>query len=332
MELQAADRAGLAQASKRTMTPQDRGSLQRKLGQHIVRATRTLVCGTILVLIAVQVLVAAPAAAEPDWMSLLDPELSQWETYLSFRHTSSYDGTQPMGPDGEPLQPIGYNRDVADVFTVILEEGAPVLRISGEIYGAVFTKAEFHDYHLRLRVRWGQRKWEPRTDKLRDSGVLYHSRGDSGVDWWRSWKLSQEFQVMEGHMGDYWSIAGSAVEIRAFIPEGDMNPVASRRQPFIAIGAGAEYGGFCLRSEDRESPPGEWTQLELITFGDKSLHIVNGTVVMVLRGSRYHSGDESVPLTRGKIQLQSEGAEVFYRDVEIRSIEALPVEYAGYFN
>ena len=36
-------------------------------------------------------------------------------------------------------------------------------------------------------------------------------------------------------------------------------------------------------------------------------------------------------MTGGKLQIQSEAAEVFYRDLEIRSIPAMPAEYAQYF-
>jgi hypothetical protein len=164
-----------------------------------------------------------------------------------------------------------------------------------------------------------------------DSGILYDSQGECGVDYWRSWMLGQEFQVMEGHMGDYWNIASSAIDIRAFIPEGEMNTVASTKQNFLPLGSGSKYPGFCLRSADYESPVGDWTELELICFGDKSLHIVNGHVVMVLRNSHYMKDGISVPLEKGRIQLQSEAAEVYYKDILIRNITSLPDEYASYF-
>jgi len=37
-------------------------------------------------------------------------------------------------------------------------------------------------------------------------------------------------------------------------------------------------------------------------------------------------------LEKGKIQLQSEAAEVYYKDIEIRKLESLPEEYAAYYN
>jgi len=268
---------------------------------------------------------------ENTWTPLLDDSLSRWETYLSYKHTPEYKGDAPRDAEGELLQPIGYNRNVDSAFTIAGEQGEPVLRIRGEIYGCVFTRQEFENYDLRLKVKWGDKKWAPRTDKLNDSGVLYHSIGACGADYWRTWMLSHEFQIMEGHFGDYWNIAGAAIDVRAFPPEGQMCAVAGNSRPFISIGSGTGLGGFCLRSEDHESPRGEWTQIELICFEDKSLHIVNGHVVMVLQHSRCVVDGKTIPLTRGKIQLQSEATEVFYKDIEIRNINALPVEYASYF-
>jgi Domain of Unknown Function (DUF1080) len=265
------------------------------------------------------------------WTNLLDKNLSRWDIYQSYRHTEKYDGTPPTDEKGNLIPPIGYNKNEADVFKTIMENGETVLKISGEVYGCVFTKQEFENYHLKLKVRWGNKKWEPRTSKLKDSGILYHSIGAYGADYWRAWMLSQELQIMQGHIGDYWNIANSAIDIRAYIPEGKMNTVASDKQPFVGVGTGTNLDGFCLRSADYESPNGQWTTVELICFGDKSLHIVNGHVVMILQNSRYVADGKSIPLTKGKIQLQSEAAEVFYKDIQIKNISALPAEYAVYF-
>jgi hypothetical protein len=35
---------------------------------------------------------------------------------------------------------------------------------------------------------------------------------------------------------------------------------------------------------------------------------------------------KELPLTKGKIQIQSEGAEVFYKGIKIQSIDKLPAE------
>ena len=265
-------------------------------------------------------------------INLLDKDLSQWEMYQSYRHQNNYNGSQPVDDSGELIPPIGYNKNVADVFSVKEEDGEPVLHISGEIYGCLFTREEFENYRLTVKVKWGTQKYEPRLDKLKDSGLLYHSQGECGVDYWRSWMLSQEFQIMEGHMGDYWGIANSAIDVRAFLPEGMMNTVADVSQDFLPIGPATGRDGFCLRSANYESGSGEWKTLELICFRDKSIHLVNGQVVMILQNSRFVSDEKSYPLTKGKIQLQSEAAEVFFKNIQLEPISEIPAAYAGYFN
>jgi hypothetical protein len=36
---------------------------------------------------------------------------------------------------------------------------------------------------------------------------------------------------------------------------------------------------------------------------------------------------KETPLTKGKIQIQSEGAEVFYRNIAVRPMASIPPEY-----
>ncbi|HEU5080814.1 MAG TPA: DUF1080 domain-containing protein [Opitutaceae bacterium] len=274
---------------------------------------------------------ASTSHAATQWTDLLDKTLSKWDTYLSYQHKVGYDGSQPVGADGKPLEAIGYNKDATHVFSVEEIDGKLAVHVSGEFYGCIITKQEFENYRLKLKVKWGTKKWPPRLDKLRDGGVLYHSNGPCGVDYWRAWARSQEFQIMEGHMGDYWSIESSAIDIRAYLPEGTMNSVADATQSFLAFGAKPSVSGFCLRHENAESKPGEWTDVELVCFKGKSLHIINGHVVMVLKNSRYMKDGVAVPMTKGKIQLQSEAGELYYADVKIQEIDSLPQEYEALF-
>lgn len=264
-------------------------------------------------------------------INLLDKELSQWDIYLSYDYSKGYNGEIPKDADGNDIAPIGLNKEGFDVFTVIEEDGSPVLRVSGEYYGCVASKQEYENYHLTLKVKWGDIKWHPRKSLLKDSGVLYHSIGQHGAEYWRSWMLSQEFQVMQGHMGDFWNQANSAIDIRAYIPESIMNPVADKSQDFLPLGEGEEVKGYCMRSVNFEKPHGEWNTLELICFENKSIHIVNGEVVMILQNSRYVKDGKKIPMQKGKIQLQSEAAEVFYKDIIINKLNTLPEIYEQYY-
>jgi hypothetical protein len=273
------------------------------------------------------VLAGGSTAEEVFWTPLLDRDLSRWEVYLSYRHPSLEVTGPPRDENGEPLRPFGLNNDPAGVFSMIEEDGELVLKVTGEIYGCLGSLEQFEDYHLRLQVRWGNRKWPPRLDEPRDTGLLYHSIGDYGVDYWLSWKLSQELQIMEDAFGDYWSIAGAKVDIRCRLTEEGFY----RYDPGAELVSDRGIGDYCQRSADHERPDGEWNTVELVTFGDRSVHIVNGHVVMALENSRYFDGEAWQPLTRGALQIQSEAAEVYFKDIKIRPIEAMAGEYSPYF-
>ncbi len=87
-------------------------------------------------------------------------------------------------------------------------------------------------------------------------------------------------------------------------------------------------GNRCVKAGDPEKPHGEWNTLELLCWNGDSVHIVNGHVVMRLHHAERLDGSAPAPLTAGRISLQTEGAEVFYRDVEVMPLTARPPEFA----
>ncbi|MEN0051950.1 MAG: family 16 glycoside hydrolase, partial [Bacteroidota bacterium] len=91
----------------------------------------------------------------------------------------------------------------------------------------------------------------------------------------------------------------------------------------VAYMPGFEVGRV-IRSENHEKAHGEWNLLEVYTIGDRAVHVVNGKVVSALTNARYKEGDQEFPLMGGKIQLQSEAAESYYKNVEIRFIADFP--------
>ncbi|MEP3210610.1 MAG: DUF1080 domain-containing protein [Maribacter sp.] len=271
-------------------------------------------------------------ADDSEWTQLIDENLNEWDSYLSFKHQVGYDGTPPLDESGNEIAPIGLNKPGFGVFSTITENNEVLIKVSGEYYGCLISKKEYENYHLQLKFKWGDKKWIPRLDRLKDSGILYHSIGPFGAEHWRSWMMSQEFQIMEAHTGDFWSQATSAIDIRAYASESGLNPMAHESQDFLSFGEGGEAGNYCLRSNNYEKKPHEWNTLDLICFNGKSLHIVNGEVVMVLKNSRYiNEIGEEIPMTKGKIQLQSEAAELFFKDIKIKSIEKFSPEHAAFF-
>lgn len=245
-------------------------------------------------------------------------DLTGWDTYLGPR----YDLAEKKfaGPH------VGLNVDLDGVFSVVEVDGAPAIRISGVVWGGISTHAEFENYHLRLQFKWGEQRHAPRANARRDSGLLYHAGGPHAAGWF-FWLRSQEFQIQEHDVGDYWEIGGTRIKTHvkkggsAEKPEYFYSPTGSLE----AFRAGAENGPRIRHCFDAELPHGQWNTLDLYCVGGTSMHVVNGVVVMVLRESEQPDGSGGfIPLTKGKIQLQSEGAEVFYRSITVEPIDSFP--------
>jgi hypothetical protein len=208
--------------------------------------------------------------------------------------------------------------DPSKVFTV--RDG--MLCISGEEFGGIVTRGEFQDYHLVTEWKWGERTWAPRKDRTRDSGILVHCVGPDGAAG-GNWMQSQECQVIEGGCGDFIMVPGRGKPSltcetrvgpdRQLYFEKGGRPVTRDSGRFNWWGrdpAWKDVLGF-RGGRDVEKPAGEWNRMEVLCDGDSITTILNGYVVNI--GT--HSS-----LTRGKILLQSEGAEIFFRKIEVRPL------------
>ena len=254
-----------------------------------------------------------------DWNVLFDgSNLENWDTYLGPKHIPGAD------QNIEKQLPPGLNNDTANVFSIVTLDGEKVLRISGEIWGGIQSKQEFKNYHLQLQFKWGQLKWYPRNKEAdkRDSGILYHSVGKHGkADLF--WLKSQEFQIQEGDCGDYWGVAGALCNIRAYL-NADSTYQYDPAGDLLTFSEKSETGRHCKKYPDAENPAGEWNTIDLYCFEGTSYHVVNGILTMILQNSRHTVNNKEVPLIQGKIQIQSESAEVFYRGIKIQPINKLP--------
>ncbi|MGC6425187.1 MAG: 3-keto-disaccharide hydrolase [Lentimonas sp.] len=214
--------------------------------------------------------------------------------------------------------PMGLDADLKNVFSVIEEEGELILKVTGEIYGGLTTLDEFENYHMSIQVRWGDKKWAPRLNALRDSGILYHCHGNHG-SFWKVWKSSLEFQVQESDLGDFIPLAGPYADIRLSYIEGVKRPRYDKNSD--------DYGGgYVSAYPEPDAPHGEWNQLDLYVVGNNAIHVVNGEVVMVVENAKDHHGE---PLAKGQIQLQSEAAEVYYKDFKIRPLSVFPEAFSS---
>jgi Domain of Unknown Function (DUF1080) len=174
----------------------------------------------------------------------------------------------------------GKDSDPDGIFTV--HDG--MVHVLGKEFGYFCTDKEYENYHLIVEFKWGEKRWPPRENTKRDSGVLLHCVGPDKV-----WMKSIECQIQEGDTGDFWLVDGTS----------------------LTCDGKAQKDGRVVKKKDAEKPTGEWNVVEVICDGDKIQNIVNGVVV---------NEGTAASVTKGKIIFQSEGAEVFYRKIELRPL------------
>jgi len=211
----------------------------------------------------------------------------------------------------------GKNVDPKKVFSVVEEDGKPAIRVSGEVFGCFTTEKEFENYKLVAEFKWGKKTFPPREKATRDSGILLHCIGEDG-DHGGVWMESVECQMIEGGTGDFIVCGGKKNR-----PKITCEVETRGGQPYYKAGADKkEFKGgrvnWFARSpkwtdtldfrgdKDVEKPAGEWNVLECLCVGDKITNILNGVVV---------NEASNVFPTKGKLLFQSEGAEVFFRNI-----------------
>jgi hypothetical protein len=246
-------------------------------------------------------------------------DLSGWYSYLAVPDSSIQSGL-PRDSAGQYVQALGINNDIFNVFTVVEADGGPAIRISGEVFGILVTDKEYENYHLSLEFKWGEKKYAPRADKKRNSGVLYHSVGQEGA-WGGVWMKSKECQVQETDIGDF-IVMDTGVAVIPCIFDSLQN-LYFYDEKGIPLAFTVKFS-YCHKSTDYEKEYGEWNTLEIYTFAENSVHVVNGKVNMRAYHSNVSENGRLVSHTRGKIQIQSEGAEIYYRNIRIEPITEFP--------
>jgi Domain of Unknown Function (DUF1080) len=241
--------------------------------------------------------------------------------------------------DGKSLAPFytwlvdDHREDPLRVFSVVDQvDGAPAIRISGERWGGLVTRETFRDYRLVVEFRWGLVTWGERKNASRDSGVLIHGQGpdgNTGANGNGAWMRSVEAQVIEGGVGDFILVAGMDAGGRKLTPRMSARAGKDRdgEDVFDPRGEAREFEGGRINwfgrdvdwkdelgfrgRQDVESPHGAWTRLEVIADGDRVTNMVNGKVV--------NEGTRS-SLTEGHILVQSEGAEIYFRRIDLEPL------------
>lgn len=214
----------------------------------------------------------------------------------------------------------GSGIDPKNVFTV--QHG--LIRVSGEEYGCITTDEEYSNYKLTVEFKWGPKTFAPRIDKARDNGILLHSTGEDG-GYSGTWMYSIECQIIEGGTGDFLVVGDGSDKFsltsnvapkkqgggNVFLPGGQPLTINKGRIDWFARDPDwKDVLGF-RGGKDVEKEVGKWNKIECIADGDNLTVYLNGVLV----NQAYR-----VKPSRGKIQIQSEGAEMFVRKVELQPL------------
>jgi hypothetical protein len=202
-----------------------------------------------------------------------------------------------------------------------------LLHVSGESPGYVATDQAYQDYHLVVEYKWGPRTYGAKY--VRNSGILLHAIGPDGSQG-GVWMTAIECQLAQGCVGDFIVIrgkdaAGQAVPAtitsetvlgpdgRTRWKKGGQKTVYSGRQ-FWWSRHDPDFKELLdtRGKDDVESPVGEWTRVECVCDGRRITVVVNGTTV--------NECFDVFPAA-GKILLQSEGFEIFFRKFELHPLK-----------
>ena len=280
---------------------------------------------------------------EGSWTHLFNGhDLSGWEHYLSVPD-SSFD---VIGLDkdhsGIYKEALGAE-DPLNVFSVANLEGENVIRISGQVIGNLYTKRSYENYHLSLRFKWGDKKWPWMSGRPKDGGILYHyNRFEDGFS------VRHELQIHEGDVGSYWAkntileipsfyttkIHQSVLDVKKYldfsIPALSDTMLIFHPDSNLTKLNGSENWQICLANPLNEKESGKWNTLELICYQNHSIHKINDVINFIQLNGSYSRKDKIIKLSKGSIQLQSEGAEIFFKDIKIKKIKTPPKTLTKY--
>jgi hypothetical protein len=183
------------------------------------------------------------------------------------------------------LEGSGKNKDSFNVFQ--FEDG--MLHVSGQKFGYIATQKSYSNFHLTVEFKWGEKKFPPRLNEKRDAGILYYAVMHNGD---KVWPRSFECQIQEGDCGDIWLIDSTSLT--------HADTLTPRRSYHRVV-----------KAKDAEKPTGQWNKVEVIVNRGKITYLVNGVVVTEARNPS---------LSSGQILLQSEGAEIYYRNVSLQEL------------
>ncbi len=196
------------------------------------------------------------------------------------------------------LEKFGTQNDPDAVFSVTPDN---LIMISGQHRGFLSTMQSFTNYHLVAEYKWGAKMWGKASEKPRNSGIVINAVGDNKI-----WSKGIEIQIADGQTGDIVVLDGARLTSSDGVTHSKPWSTFYRddpkeRQPIPGWRA----------KNDPENPPGEWNKIDIINNNGKLIVLVNNK--KVFNGANCHP-------SAGKIYLQSNGSEIFFKNLEIKPV------------
>lgn len=184
-------------------------------------------------------------------------------------------------------------------------------------HGLFYTKKKYSKYILKFEYKWGSKIANNFERWQYDAGVYYHVIED------KVWPTGIEYQIrydqtkLRNHTGDLIRPVGVEYDWYS-IPGGDT---------FLSPNDGGQHENEGSKSWEHPASPtknynalnDKWNVCEIIVMGDQyAIHKLNGDIVNMAF---------NLNPKEGIIGFQSETAEIYYRNIEIKEFnKIIPIE------
>ncbi|MEK6248556.1 MAG: DUF1080 domain-containing protein, partial [Planctomycetales bacterium] len=150
-------------------------------------------------------------------------------------------------------------------------------------------------------------------------GIYYHKVGQDVV-----WPRAMQYQVEKTNIGDIVTVGHLRYDTWVDPSTKDeKKPTFMLREDGGVEQMHGHAAGITHLAHRGKWEVDGWNQIEIICRGDTAEHWLNGKLVAKCKNMRQPKDKpegETIPLTKGKILLEIEAAEIFFRNVEIKDL------------
>ncbi len=261
-----------------------------------------ILCSSLCLILAACVLSSASASAasgaKPEndgWIPLFNgKDFNGWYTYLD-----------SSGKNKDPKGVFKVESGMIHILDVPMGDGK-------SDNGYLATNQDFSNVRIHAEYKWGVKR---ASLGKRNSGLLYLAVGPDAI-----YPTSLECQIEETDVGDLWIVNGASVT--AFFISPSLPMYDDDMQAGTRVRSAPGDSSRVLKSGDFENRDG-WNAVEVVIQGDRSTHLVNGRIVNSAHDIQKpdpKNPSHMIPLTSGRILLEAEGSEIWFRDIRVKPL------------